>query len=304
MSLILLLAIAAAQPTVVRPGVEVLATDSIGLVKGRRVGLVTNYAAVGRDGRSAVDILLGAGVRLTALFSPEHGFRGAADPGEAVASTVDSATGLPIYSLYGRTSLPTAEMLADVDVIAVDLPDVGARYYTYLHTTIEVMRAAARSGKQVLVLDRPNPIGDGSGGALVAPLVRYWRPRHPLGSSASRRAGCQLRLHRLVHLAVPAARWRAGRISHATTCRSCQLTSDVGAFTVRPYCSKAPRCRWGGGPTSPSTRSGRPGSTPRRSWPSSGRRGSRASGSSRRPSGRWHRATRSIPTSSSPGSGS
>jgi uncharacterized protein YbbC (DUF1343 family) len=93
-----------------------------------------------------------------ALFSPEHGFRGAADPGAAVASSVDSATGLPIYSLYGRTSAPTDEMLAGIDVLLVDLQDAGARYYTYITTTVDVMEAAAEKRIPVVVLDRPNPI--------------------------------------------------------------------------------------------------------------------------------------------------
>ncbi len=143
----------------VRPGIEVLLGDSAHLLRGLRVGLVANHAAVDGNSVSDVERLLRAGVNLVALFSPEHGFRGAADPGEAVASTVDSATGLPIYSLYGRTSAPTDSMLAGIDVMLVDLPDVGARYFTYLGTTIEVMKVAARLGRRVLVLDRPNPIG-------------------------------------------------------------------------------------------------------------------------------------------------
>jgi uncharacterized protein YbbC (DUF1343 family) len=129
------------------------------LVRGRRVGLVTNQAGVDHAGQSGVDLLLAAGVRLTALFSPEHGFRGTADPGAAVASATDSATGLPIYSLYGKTSAPTDSMLAGVEVLLVDLQDAGARYFTYLWTTTEVMRAAARRGIPVVVLDRPNPVG-------------------------------------------------------------------------------------------------------------------------------------------------
>jgi uncharacterized protein YbbC (DUF1343 family) len=144
---------------VVRPGIEGLLADSFHLIRGRAVGLVSNHAGVDRAGVSEVDRLLAAGVKVVALFSPEHGFRGSADPGEAVASTVDSATGLPIYSLYGRTSAPTDAMLAGIEVILVDLPDVGARYYTYLSTTIEVMKAAARLSRTVVVLDRPNPIG-------------------------------------------------------------------------------------------------------------------------------------------------
>ncbi len=143
----------------VRPGIDVLLTDSAQLVRGRRVGLVTNQTGVDARGVSDVERLRGAGVRLTTLFSPEHGFRGAADPGTAVASTRDSATGLPIYSLYGRTSAPTDSMLADLDVLLVDLQDAGARYYTYLSTTLDVMAAAARRGIPMVILDRPNPLG-------------------------------------------------------------------------------------------------------------------------------------------------
>jgi uncharacterized protein YbbC (DUF1343 family) len=144
---------------VVRPGIEVLLTDSAALVRDRRVGLVTNQTGVDASGVSDVVRLRAAGIRLVALYSPEHGFRGAADPGAAVASSVDSATGLPIYSLYGRTSAPTDEMLSGIDLLLVDLQDAGARYYTYLTTTVDVMRAAGPKGIPVVVLDRPNPIG-------------------------------------------------------------------------------------------------------------------------------------------------
>ena len=159
----------AAPPGSVRPGIEVLLADSMSLVRGRRVGLVTNQAGVDASGISDVVRLRAAGVGLVALFSPEHGFRGLAEPGEAVASSVDSATGLPIYSLYGRTSAPTPEMLSGVDVMLVDLQDVGARYYTWLYTTIEVMKAAGRSGVPVVVLDRPNPIGGLVQGNVLEP---------------------------------------------------------------------------------------------------------------------------------------
>jgi uncharacterized protein YbbC (DUF1343 family) len=137
----------------------VLLSDSLQVVRGRRVGLVTNQAGVDAQGISDVARLQAAGVRLVALFSPEHGFRGAADPGATVASSIDSATGLPIYSLYGRSTAPTDAMLDGVEVLLVDLPDAGARYYTYLFTTVEVMRSAARRGIRVIVLDRPDPIG-------------------------------------------------------------------------------------------------------------------------------------------------
>lgn len=143
----------------VQPGLEVLLSDSLHLVRGHRVGLVTNQGGVDAQGAHAVERLRSAGVNLVALFSPEHGFRGTAAPGEAVATSRDSASGLPIYSLYGVTSAPTESMLSGVDLLLVDLPDVGARYYTYLSTTVEVMRAAAEPGIPVIVLDRPNPIG-------------------------------------------------------------------------------------------------------------------------------------------------
>ena len=159
-------------PAEVRPGIDVLLSDSMHLVRGHRVALVTNQSGIDRAGVSDVDRLLGAGIKLVALFSPEHGFRGTADPGETVTSTTDSATGLPIYSLYGKTSAPTDTMLAGVEVLLVDLQDAGARYYTYLWTTVEVMRAAARKGIPVVVLDRPNPIGGAVQGYVLDTAFR------------------------------------------------------------------------------------------------------------------------------------
>jgi len=150
---------AAPAPAAVRPGIDVLLDDSLAMVRGRRLGLVTNQAGVDARGMSDVARLRAAGLELAALFSPEHGFRGAAEPGAAVASSIDSATGLPIYSLYGRNTAPTDAMLEGIDVLLVDLQDAGARYYTYLFTTVEVMRAAGRLGIRVIVLDRPDPIG-------------------------------------------------------------------------------------------------------------------------------------------------
>lgn len=165
-------AVAAPQRAEVRPGLEVLLTDSLSLVAGRRAGFVANMASVDRQGVSGVDRLRAGGVNLVALFSPEHGFRATAAPGERVASTVDSATGLPIYSLYGRTVAPTPEMLAGIEVLLVDLPDVGARYYTYISTTVEVMRAAGRAGIPVVILDRPNPIGGRAQGNVLDSAFR------------------------------------------------------------------------------------------------------------------------------------
>ena len=151
----------------VLPGIDVLLRDSLALVRGKRVGLVTNQTGVDRAGVSDVDRLLRDRVRLVALFSPEHGFRGAADPGATVASSRDSATGLPIYSLYGRTAQPSDSMLQGVDVMLVDLQDAGARYYTYISTAVEVMKAAARRGMPVVILDRPDPLGGQIGGNVL-----------------------------------------------------------------------------------------------------------------------------------------
>ena len=146
-------------PMAVAPGVDVLVDDSLALLRGRRVGLVTNQSGVDAHGQGDVERLRTAGVDLVALFSPEHGFRGTAAPGAVVASATDSATGLPIYSLYGATRIPSDSVMRTLDVVLVDLQDAGARYYTYLATTVDVMRAAERTGRSVVILDRPNPIG-------------------------------------------------------------------------------------------------------------------------------------------------
>ena len=144
----------------VQPGVEVLeGLDFKGLV-GRRVGLVTNPSGVDRKLRSTVDILFNApGVNLVALYGPEHGVRGDVYAGDKVADAVDEATGLPVYSLYGATRQPTAEMLKGVDVVVYDIQDVGARSYTFISTLGLVMRRCAELGIEVMVLDRPNPLG-------------------------------------------------------------------------------------------------------------------------------------------------
>ncbi|TFG43578.1 MAG: DUF1343 domain-containing protein [Gemmatimonadales bacterium] len=143
----------------VRPGIDVLLSDSMSLVRHARLGLLTNQAGVDAAGVSDVDRVRADGLELVALFTPEHGYRGEADPGEAVPHTTDSVTGLPIYSLYLQNTAAIAATLTGIDLLLVDLQDVGARYYTYFSTTVAVMRAAARSGKRVVVLDRPNPIG-------------------------------------------------------------------------------------------------------------------------------------------------
>jgi uncharacterized protein YbbC (DUF1343 family) len=144
----------------VRPGIDVLLSDSIHLIAGRRVGLITNQTGLTGAGGSSIDALNGAPeTDLVALFSPEHGIRGAAEAGEVVDSGVDAATGLPVHSLYGDTRKPTPAMLAGVDVLLFDIQDIGARYYTYLSTLALAMEAAGEAGIPFVVLDRPNPIG-------------------------------------------------------------------------------------------------------------------------------------------------
>ena len=144
----------------VRPGVEMLAGHVPEALRGRRVGLVTNHPGVDHAGRSTIDVVASLpGVRLVALFGPEHGIRGTAAAGEKVESGRDARTGLPVHSLYGRTQKPTPEMLAGIEALVFDIQDIGARPYTYVYTMALSMQAAAEQGIPFVVLDRPNPIG-------------------------------------------------------------------------------------------------------------------------------------------------
>jgi uncharacterized protein YbbC (DUF1343 family) len=152
----------------VQTGLDRLIHEQLDLLQGQRVGLVTHPAAVLPDLTGAVDALLRAGVRLTALFGPEHGLDGSAADGTPVNNGVHRHTGLPIYSLYGATEGPTPEMLAGVDILVFDMQDVGVRFYTYMSTLFHLLQGAARAGKPVLVLDRPNPI---NGLTLEGPLL-------------------------------------------------------------------------------------------------------------------------------------
>ena len=139
-------------------GIDVLARERFKQLAGMRVGLVTNQTVRDRAGHSTIDILYKApNVKLVALFSPEHGIRGTAD--EKVSDSKDEQTGLPIYSLYGETRRPTPEQLKDLDALVFDIQDVGTRFYTYISTLGYVIEEAAKAGRPVFVLDRPNPIG-------------------------------------------------------------------------------------------------------------------------------------------------
>lgn len=166
----------------VAPGIEVLLSDSLHLVRGKRVGLITNHSGRDRRGTSTIDLLYHApGVRLTALFGPEHGLRGVARAGETISTTTDSATGVPIYSLYGQTYAPTAEMLRDVDVLVYDIQDVGARVYTFEWTMALSAEAAGKLGKKFIVLDRPDPIrGDRVEGNILEERFRSFVGQYPV----------------------------------------------------------------------------------------------------------------------------
>jgi uncharacterized protein YbbC (DUF1343 family) len=170
------------SPPSVVPGIEVLLRDSLHLIAGKRVGLITNHSGRDRRGTSTIDLLFHTpGVRLTALFGPEHGLRGVAEAGEKVASTTDSATGVPIYSLYGQTNAPTPEMLRDVDVLLYDIQDVGARVYTFEWTMALSAEAAGKAGKKFIVLDRPDPIrGDRVDGDILDPRFRSFVGQYPV----------------------------------------------------------------------------------------------------------------------------
>jgi uncharacterized protein YbbC (DUF1343 family)/CubicO group peptidase (beta-lactamase class C family) len=155
------------KPAGVLNGIDVLERDGFRQLKGRRVGLVTNHTGVDRDGRSTIDLLHKAeGVKLIALFSPEHGIRGAVD--RPVADSKDDKTGLPIYSLYGKRKRPTKEQLEGIDTLVYDIQDIGCRFYTYLTTLGYVLETAAEHKLKVVVLDRPNPIG---GLAVEGPVL-------------------------------------------------------------------------------------------------------------------------------------
>jgi uncharacterized protein YbbC (DUF1343 family)/CubicO group peptidase (beta-lactamase class C family) len=151
----------------IRTGIDVLEEDGFAPLKGLRVGLITNQTGRDSEGRRTIDLLARApGVKLTAIFTPEHGLLGQAD--EPVESGKDTATGLPIYSLYGEVNRPTPEMLEGLDALVFDIQDAGARFYTYVTTMGYAMEAAAQKGIAFFVLDRPNPL---SGVAVEGPVL-------------------------------------------------------------------------------------------------------------------------------------
>ncbi len=148
------------QKPKVKTGLEVLAESGFKILQGKRVGLVTNPTGVDSKLHSDIDLLFHApGVHLVALFGPEHGIRGDASAGQDVSSNTDPVTGLPVYSLYGRHSKPTPDMLKNIDVLVYDIQDIGVRSYTFISTLGRVMEAAAENNIPLVVLDRPDPLG-------------------------------------------------------------------------------------------------------------------------------------------------
>ena len=150
-------------------GIDVLEANGFQQLQGKRVGLVTNPTGVNKDLVSTVDVLFNAeGVELVALYGPEHGVRGDVHAGDLVSGNSDPKTGLPVHSLYGKTVKPTPEMLEGLDAIVYDIQDIGCRSFTYISTMGKVMEAAADLGLEVIVLDRPNPLG---GEKIEGPIV-------------------------------------------------------------------------------------------------------------------------------------
>ncbi|MDO9613065.1 MAG: DUF1343 domain-containing protein, partial [Bacteroidota bacterium] len=144
----------------VKTGIEVLRESNFKILQGKRVGLITNPTGVDSQLKSTVDILNEApGVKLVALYGPEHGVRGDVYAGDKVETTIDKQTGIPVYSLYGKTRKANSEMLKGVDVLVYDIQDIGCRSYTYISTMGLAMEAAAENNIEMVVLDRPNPVG-------------------------------------------------------------------------------------------------------------------------------------------------
>ncbi|MBQ8224065.1 MAG: DUF1343 domain-containing protein [Bacteroides sp.] len=149
-----------AQKITIKTGIEVLKEQNFKCLEGKRVGLITNPTGVDNNLKSTIDILHEApNVNLVALFGPEHGVRGDVHAGDHVTDIKDASTGLPVYSLYGKTRKATPEMLKDIDVLVYDIQDIGCRSFTYISTMGLAMEAAAENGKELVVLDRPNPVG-------------------------------------------------------------------------------------------------------------------------------------------------
>jgi uncharacterized protein YbbC (DUF1343 family) len=170
-----------AEPKV-KPGIDVLRERGFDILKGKRVGLITNATGVTSDLQSTIDVLFNSPeVKLVALYSPEHGVRGDADAGKEINGYNDARTGLPVYSLYGKTRRPTKDMLQGIDVLVYDIQDIGVRSYTYISTMGLAMEAAAEYGIKFVVLDRPNPLtGERVEGPMLEPKFKSFIGGYPV----------------------------------------------------------------------------------------------------------------------------
>ena len=161
-------------------GLDVSAKKEFPMLEGKNVGIATNHTAKNANGDHIVDLIHDAGIKVQAIFGPEHGFRGIEDAGELVEDNIDVKTGAPVYSLYGRTRKPTSNMLKDVDVLVFDIQDIGARFYTYISTMGYVMEAGAENNIPVYIFDRPNPIGRIAEGPIIEQNLYSGVGRYPI----------------------------------------------------------------------------------------------------------------------------
>jgi uncharacterized protein YbbC (DUF1343 family) len=163
-------------------GLDVFLEKHVPSFRGQRIGLVTNLTGINSNLVPSIDLFNEhPDIRLTSLYGPEHGIRGDAKEGEAVGNSTDPYTGLPVYSLYGDTKKPNQDMLAQVDVVFLDLQDIGSRYFTYIYTMAYVMEACQEQGKKFVVLDRPNPIsGSVMEGNLIESTITSFVGRFPI----------------------------------------------------------------------------------------------------------------------------
>jgi uncharacterized protein YbbC (DUF1343 family) len=208
----------------VRPGLDAFIANPPEWARGKRIGLITNFAGIDSRGRNNIDLLArDTRVRLTTLFAFEHGLRGDAPAGQAIASGTDEKTGLPVYSLYGEVRQPTPEMLRDVDLLVYDVQDVGARPYTRVSTMALSMKAAAAKGIPFAVLDRPNPIGGTIvEGPVLDPAFASFVGMYPIPLRHGMTVGELARLYNerfgigaTLHV-VPVAGWRRAMTLDAT----------------------------------------------------------------------------------------
>lgn len=164
-----------------RFGIDRLIDDNFAPLQGKRVGLFSNLSAVNRDLTTTYDVFRTSdAVNLTALYGPEHGFGGHALDGVKVDNQIDVRSGVPIFSLYGETRQPTADMLTDIDIMVCDIQDIGARFYTFMWSVTHILEACGEHNIPVLLLDRPNPIGARIDGGTLEPSLSTFVGRYPI----------------------------------------------------------------------------------------------------------------------------